>query len=224
MSRRYWILIALLLLASSALAEGRRALPVSLKSSFSLSHGNLLLDNENYSDFFGDNQLPVWSLRYDHLLYGPLSFGLGVTASGKSHLRESISIGSEAYPVIYNYSAFQYQWELGLRLRLPRIAQFRSYASWSLLTSRVHTLSEGYASGYDANWEEHSPTPDSWLGSTGSRASLGFSHPFWANMSLFAEASRIRMDDYGELTESTPPSGLWNHSGWRLDFGILQQF
>jgi hypothetical protein len=43
-------------------------------------------------------------------------------------------------------------------------------------------------------------------------------------MSLFAEASRIRMDDYGELTESTPPSGLWNHSGWRLDFGILQQF
>ncbi len=220
---RYLITSLLMLLATVSLGEDLLA-PHSLNSAFTLSHGRLWLEDQDYREFFGDDFLSAWTFRYDHKIWKGLQMGAGVTLSSKSRFTEDISLGSDEYPVRYTYTSFQYQWEIGLRLRLPHVKRLALFGSLSAVYSGLHTETTGYSLGYDAEWSDYSPATEIRQSSWGSRASLGLARPIWANVGVLVEGSLIRMDDYGEPLDERPAAGAWSHSGWRLDVGLIQQF
>ncbi|MBC8367112.1 hypothetical protein H8E52_06855 [bacterium] len=215
--------IVLMLLATLAFGQELLA-PHSLNSAFTLSHGRLWLDNEEYRDFFSEDFLPSWTFRYDHKIWKGLQLGTGVSATGKSRFMEDISLGSEEYPVRYTYTSFQYQWEIGLRLRLPHVKRLAFFGSLSAVYSGLHAETTGYSLGYEAGWSDFIPASEIRQGSWGSRASLGCSRPIWANVGILVEGSLIQLENYGEPLDAHPAAGAWNHSGMRLDVGLIQQF
>lgn len=223
---RFPLLVALLLMFAGAVAAEDLKAPSPLISSFSLSTGWHYLDNDNYRDYFGQDRLPTWTLRYDHRLFRGLLLGVGASASGKSYLRSTVWAGEEhpVYPVHYTTTSFQYQWELGLRLQGPYLGPLASSASFSVLMSRVHVETTGYSSGYSAGWDDFRPAAEIQQNSTGTRASLGLSMRFWANVSLILESSLVSMDDYEAPSDAVPDVSVWNHSGWRTEIGLIQQF
>jgi len=213
----------MMMLAGKAPAQ-RLIAPRVLESAYSLSFGRLWLSDEDYRGFFGQDFLPSWNFRYDHKIWKGVQLGAGLSATGKSRLREDISLGSDLYPVRYTYTAFQFQWELGLRLSLPQIGRLAFFGGLSALQSSLHTETTGYSLGYDAGWSDYRPASEIRQNSWGSRASLGFSSPVWANIGILVEGSLIRMGDYGEPLDTRPAAGRWQHSGMRLDIGLIQQF
>lgn len=218
--------ITLLLLAALAAGAGAEELlaPHSLNSSFSLSFGRVWLSDEDYRDFFDLDFLPSWTFRYDHRVWRGLLVGAGFSATGKSRLAEDVTLSDPEYSVRYTYTSFQYLWEAGLRLRLPQLGRLAPFAGFSALYSGVHTETTGYSVGYDAGWSDYRPASEIRQHCWGSRASLGFVTPVWANVGLMAEASLLRLEDYGEPGDTRPAVGDWNHSGMRLDMGLIQQF
>ena len=223
MPRLTIIILSLTLLASGALAQDLLA-PHSLNSAFSLSFGRIWLSDEDYREFFDQDFLPSWAFRYDHKLWRGIQIGTGLSATGKSRFTEDISLDSEEYPVRYTYTAFQYQWEIGMRARLPRVGRLAFFGSFSAVYSGLHTETTGYSLGYEAGWSDYRPAGEIRQYCWGSRASLGFATPVWANIGLLAEGSVVRLEDYGEPLDERPRAGAWNHSGMRLDVGLIQQF
>ncbi len=217
-------LVMLLGIAGSADALELRQPSDPLRSTLALSFGVHELDNASYADFFGESQLNAWNLRYDFRVLGPFRLGAGLGLTGKSRHSRELSLGSDAYPVRYSFSAFQAMGELYLRSHLPQIGFLRPHASIGLLTSRIHAESVGYSDGYDAAWEDYRPAEDVVQLSRGWRAAFGVRLPIWANITLFAEAGKIELDSYSEPTDTDPPVGEWDHSGNRYEIGLMQRF
>ncbi len=226
-SRPSCLLLAVLILlglAGSAGALELRQPTDPLRSTVALSFGIHELDNLSYADFFGDSQLNAWNLRYDYRLLGPFRLGAGLSLTGKSRDTRNLSLGSEAYPVRFSFSAFQAMGELYLRSHLPQVGFLRPHVSMGLLYSRIHAESKGYADGYDAAWEDYRPAEDVIQVSSGWRAAFGLRLPIWANVTLFAEYGKIELDSYSEPVDSDPPVGEWDHSGVRYEIGLMQRF
>lgn len=225
-----WLALAMILwplVSNQAAAQTRHELesPTDpLRSSVGLSAGLHYLDNENYQSFFDEERLQTWSLRYDYRVWQFIRLGAAVSASNKSRLSKDISFGSEAYPIRYSFSAFQGLGEIYLRSHLPSMFRLSPYASIGLVASRIHAESEGYTGGYDAIWEEYRPASDIIQYSGGWRAALGFQFHVWANFFLTLEGSRIKLGDYDGSEKRDPPVGLWDHSGYRLETGLMQRF
>lgn len=195
-----------------------------LRTTVSLAFGLLELDNASYAEFFGESELNTWSLRGDYRIWGPFRLGAGLSVSGKSKLSRNISLGSEAYPIRFNFTAFQGMGELYLRSHLPRIGFLRPHASIGALYSRFHVESKGYSQGYDASWEEYRPAEDVIQFSRGWRAALGLRFPLWANVTVFAELSSIELEAYDAPAGDELPVSTWDHSGRRLEIGLMQRF
>ncbi len=207
-----------------ASARELRAPSDPLRSSLGLSLGTLLLENESYRDFFAVEQLTVWTARYDYRVLSFLRVGAALSASSKSRRDTEISLGSEAYPVRYSFTAFNGSAELYLRSNLPKLFGLYPHVSIGALANRIHAEGWGYDDGFDAVWEEYLPATDVVQISTGWRAAAGLQLPIWANVNLLVEGSRIELDTYAEPVDQDPPVGLWDHSGWRLEAGFLQRF
>jgi len=211
-------------IAATVCAQGLSAPIDPLRSTMGLSFGVHQLTNESYADFFDESELNSWTLRYDYRLWGPFRVGAALSASGKSRHSEDISLGSEAYPIHFSYSSFQGMGEIYLRSHLPRFLGLRPHASIGALYSRIHVESSGYTQGYDAFWEDYRPAEDVVQFGGGWRGAVGVRLPVWANVALFVEVSQIELEAYGTPTEGDPPIGQWDHSGRRLEFGLLQRF
>ena len=195
-----------------------------LRSSLGLSFGTLRLENQAYRDFFGVSELESWTLRYDYRVWRSLRLGAAVSATNKSHLARDVSIDSEAYPVRFNFSAFQGMGEIYLRTQLPRIMFFDPHLSAGRVISRVHAESSGYTGGYEAFWEEFPIVEEVIQTSGGWRYAIGAQFNLWANINILLEASSLSLDSYDEPTDANPPVGHWDHSGTRLEAGLLQRF
>ena len=221
------IIGATILIGATAMAAAGDGLvsPIDpLRSTVALSFGIHELDNQSYADFFEESQLNSWTLRYDYRLWGPFRLGAALSASGKSRYSTEISLGSDAYPIRFSYSSFQGMGEIYLRSHLPRILGLRPHASIGALYSRIHVESSGYSQGYDAQWEEYRPVEDVVQLTGGWRAAVGVRMPVWANVALFVEASQIELEAYGSPAEGDPPVGQWDHSGRRVEVGLMQRF
>lgn len=195
-----------------------------LRSSVMLTFGVQTLDNESYADFFGESELNAWSLRYDYRVLGPLRLGVAFGATGKSYVAHNISLGSDAYPVRYQFTAFQGHGELYLRSHLPRIGFLRPHVSVGAVLSRIHAESAGYSDGYEANWQDYRPLDEVLQYAGGWRIAGGLRFPIWANVTLMLEASRIELDPYNRPLDADPPVSEWDHSGARYEFGLMQRF
>ncbi|MBN2170377.1 MAG: outer membrane beta-barrel protein [Candidatus Krumholzibacteriota bacterium] len=195
-----------------------------LRITIGLGLGVHTVEDRDYEDFFEDETLRAWTLRLDYRVLGPLRLGAAVTALGKSHRRREISLDSDAYPIVYRYSAFTGMGELFLTCNLPGLGRLQPYASAGLVLSRLHAESTGYSEGYDATWDEYHPVPDLKQNATGWRLGGGVQTHVWANVFAYAEGGRLRMDPYDEPTNLDPPAGLWSHTGWRFEAGVLQRW
>lgn len=204
--------------------EDLRAPSDPLRSSLALGFGVLSLDNDALAEFFSQRELNLWSLRYDYRVWGPFRLGARVDASQKSRRAMDVSLGSEAYPVRYTFSAFTAFGELLLRTQLPQVGPLRPHVSAGLLLSRIHAESSGYSNGYDADWQGYSPATEIVKYGHGWRAGLGLRLPIWANVQLVAEASRQELDVYDAPADHDPPVGRWDHSGQALSIGLQQRF
>jgi len=222
--QRWIAVIVLLALPPLGARAGELLAPHSLDTSFSLSFGRIWLEDEDYRDFFEQDFLSCWNFRYDHRVWRGLQIGVGLGTTGKSRHTEDVSLSGPDYAVRYTYTSFQYLCEMGLRLRLPQMGHIAPYASYSAVYSGVHTEASGYSVGYEAGWSDFRPATEVRQHNWGSRASLGFATPFWANIGLAVEGSLLRLPDYGEPLGTLPEVGAWNHSGMRLDVGLIQQF
>jgi len=195
-----------------------------LRITLGLGIGAHTVEDRDYEDFFEDEILRAWILRLDYRVLGPLRLGASLTALGKSHRRREISLGSEAYPIVYHYSAFTGMGELFLACNLPRLGRFAPYATAGVVLSRIHAESSGYADGYDATWDEYRPVPDLKQNASGWRLGGGVQTHIWANVFAYAEGGRLRLDPYDAPADQDPPAGQWSHTGWRFEAGLQQRW
>jgi hypothetical protein len=195
-----------------------------LRAAWGLSVGVQLLDDADYRDFFDTDHLVAWTLRGDLRVWRSLRLGLALSASDTSEREDSVAVGSEHYPILFNYSAAQTMGEIYLRAELPTIAGLHPHLVAGGLLSRVHAQSAGFTAGYDALWEEYRPATEVRQNSLGWRGGIGIQRPIWANVNLVLEGSWVELEAYGRPVDRDPPVGLWDHGGWRLETGILQHF
>jgi len=217
-------MLASLPASGRAASGGLRAPGDPLRSSLGLSFGLLTLDNDALAEFFGQREINLWNLRYDYRVWGPFRLGTQIGASDRSRRAKDVSLGSSAYPIRYNFSAFTAFGELFVRTQLPRVGPLRPHASAGLLASRIHAESSGYSNGYVADWEGYSPATEIVKYGHGWRASVGLRLPIWANVQLIAEASRQKLDSYDAPADHDPPVGRWDHSGHSVSIGLQQRF
>ncbi len=195
-----------------------------LRSSLGFSFGLMDLEDDAYKEYFDVTELQAWTLRYDYRFWHSLRIGLAVTASDKNHTTRIVAIDSEAYPVRFNFSAFQSSGEIYLRGPLPKFMFLSPHFSIGKVVSRLHAESSGYDAGYEAFWEEFPIAEDVIQTSGGWRFALGAQFHLWANVNILLEASRLDIDDYDEPTDADPPVGEWNSSGLRIEAGLIQRF